>query len=102
MKKWIKECTICQVAKSSNSKRHILVRPSSMSTVWYELTMNFIINLSQSTRKTIIIVVVDRLSKGGHFIMNLPLPRSSAYHSQTNSQSKVVTDVSQWIANMTG
>lgn len=38
------------------------------STVWQDITMDFITHLPLSTGKTVIWVIVDRLSKTAHFI----------------------------------
>lgn len=46
-----------------------LLQPlSTSSSIWKELTMDYITNLLMSLRKSMICVVVNRLRKGGHFI----------------------------------
>lgn len=72
VKNYVRECIICQKVKSSNQKPQGLLLPLPMpSSVWSDISMDFITDLPKISSQTVIMVVVDRLSKYAHFI---PLP----------------------------
>lgn len=69
VKKWIKECDVCQRCKPDLSAYPGLLQPLPIPTqVWSDISMDFIDSLPSSQGKTLIFVVVDRLSKYAHFI----------------------------------
>nr|GEX83632.1 retrotransposable element Tf2 [Tanacetum cinerariifolium] len=73
MKKQVKEfvsmCAVCQRSKPSLSAYPGLLQPLPISTLsWSEISMDFVEGLSNSGGKTVIMVVVDRLSKYSHFM----------------------------------
>ncbi|KAH9666617.1 hypothetical protein KPL70_020713 [Citrus sinensis] len=64
----VRECSICQQTKPENFCSKGLLQPLPIpSRVWEDISMDFITSLPQSNGKTIIWVIVDRLSKYGHF-----------------------------------
>nr|GEV60684.1 hypothetical protein [Tanacetum cinerariifolium] len=110
IEKLVAECDICQRQKYSTMAPNGLLQPLNLPTrVWAEITMDFIDGLPKSEGYTVILVVVDRLSKYAHFVplhhpytaktvaaaflrevlQGTNLKRSS-YHPQTDGQSEVV------------
>lgn len=69
IKNWVRSCPICQSVKPTNSKPQGLLQPlPTPVAIWEDLTMDFVTNLPMSAGKTVILVVVDCLCKGAHFI----------------------------------
>jgi hypothetical protein len=52
-----------ETVKSSGTLQPLLIPP----TIWKDISMDFIIDLPKSGNKSVIMVVVDRLSKYAHF-----------------------------------
>jgi len=68
----------CQKAKSATSAPAGLLQPlSTPSLIWDDISMDSITGLAPANGFTVIVVVVDRLSKYGHFS-----PLKSDYTSQ--------------------
>ena len=63
IKEYIKSCEIC--CRSMDSRHKPLEIPDRP---WTSLSMDFIIDLPSSNEFTCILVVLDRLTKMGHFI----------------------------------
>lgn len=69
VREFIRCCDICQKNKSENVASPGLLQPLPIpNRIWEEISMDFIDGLPASQGYTIIWVVVDRLSKYGHFI----------------------------------
>jgi len=66
---YIRSCGTCQQCKSDPAASPGLLQPLPIpDTIWSEVSMDFIEGLPVSGGKTVIMVVVDRLSKAAHFI----------------------------------
>jgi hypothetical protein len=66
---FIKQCAVCQQAKHSLQNPMGLLQPLPIPEgMWQDLTMDFIEGLPKSEGYSVILVVVDRLTKAAHFI----------------------------------
>jgi hypothetical protein len=62
------ECDVCQCNKGENVKYPSTLQPLPIPpAVWQDISMDFIVGLPKSGNKSVIMVVVDRLSKYAHF-----------------------------------
>jgi len=69
IKEFVSKCLICQQAKHSIVVPAGLLHPLPIpQQIWEDLSMEFITELPPSHTYTVILVVVDRLSKYSHFI----------------------------------
>jgi hypothetical protein len=69
VKTFVKECDICQRYKPELVAYPGLLQPLPIPTqIWSEISMDFIESLPKSHGKSVIFVVVDRLSKMAHFM----------------------------------
>lgn len=68
IQKFVVECLVCQQNKVETIKTPGLLQPLSIpSQRWEEVSMDFITGLPNSEGKSVIMVVVDRLTKYEHF-----------------------------------
>jgi len=66
---YIRGCGVCQQCKYDTSASPGLLQPLPiLETIWTDISMDFIDGLPPSAGKTVIFVVVDRLTKAAHFI----------------------------------
>ncbi|KAJ0828513.1 putative nucleotidyltransferase, Ribonuclease H [Helianthus annuus] len=66
---FVRNCEICQAIKIPTHKPYGLLQPLPVPDhTWHDISMDFITNLPPSKGKTVIWVIVDRLSKFAHFI----------------------------------
>ena len=69
VKAFVANCRVCQANKPDLSAYPGLLQPLPIpQQVWSEISMDFIEGLPPSNGKTVLFVVVDRLSKYSHFI----------------------------------
>nr|GEX30991.1 retrotransposable element Tf2 [Tanacetum cinerariifolium] len=69
VKQMIRDCNACQRHKPDLSAYPGLIQPLPIpERIWKEISMDFIEKLPTSHGKSVILVVVDRLSKYAHFI----------------------------------
>jgi len=69
IKEYVNTCSICQQAKYSTQPLARLLETFPVPThIWHDISMNFITGLPLSHICSVILVVVDRLSKFVHFI----------------------------------
>jgi hypothetical protein len=82
IRKFVAECEVCQhnkgeTVKSPGTLQPLLIPPA----IWKDISMDFITGLPKSGNKSVIMVVVDRLSKYAHFCA-LPHPFTASMVAQ--------------------
>ncbi len=66
---YIQNCYICQRSKTSRNKSNNLIQSLLIfEQQWQDITMNFIIDLSDLSEYNIILTIICRLSKERHYI----------------------------------
>jgi hypothetical protein len=68
VRNFVVECDVCQRNKGKTVKSPGTLQSLPIpSAIWWDIYMNFIVGLPKLSNKSIIMVVVDRLSKYAHF-----------------------------------
>jgi hypothetical protein len=68
IRKFVAECEVCQRNKGETVKSPGTLQPLPIPPdIWKDISMDFIIGLPKSGNKSVIMVVVDRLSNYAHF-----------------------------------
>jgi hypothetical protein len=66
---FVSACTTCQCNKADQLQPTGLLQPLSVpSTVWADIRIDFIENLPKVNGRSVILMIVDRLSKSAHFL----------------------------------
>ncbi|MCH79797.1 Ty3/gypsy retrotransposon protein, partial [Trifolium medium] len=83
IKNFVQQCIICQQAKAVHTKPAGLLQPLPIPTqVWEDIAMDFITGLPNSFGFTVIMVVIDRLTKYSHFV-----PQKTDYTSKSVAEA---------------
>ena len=89
IRQYVQHCSICQQAKTETTHPAGLLQPLPIpNQVWEDIALDFITGLPPSFGYLVIMVVVDRLSKFGHFI-----PMKSDYNSRVVAEAFVANIV---------
>ncbi|XP_034899932.1 uncharacterized protein [Populus alba] len=69
IKEFLRSCDVCQLYKTYSMRPAGLLRPLSIpDRVWTDISMDFIEGLPPSSGHTVVMVVIDRLSKYAYFV----------------------------------
>ncbi|KAJ1700090.1 hypothetical protein LUZ63_008602 [Rhynchospora breviuscula] len=80
---YIRSCDVCQITKPEHVAMPGLLQPLPIPPeAWHSIGMDFITGLPKSEGKEVLLVIVDRLTKYGHFI-----PLTHPYSAASVAQS---------------
>ncbi len=69
IKRYIQNCYVCRRSKASRDRINELLKSLFiLEQRWQNISLNFIIDLSESDENNAILTVIDRLSKKRHYI----------------------------------
>ncbi|KAG6636295.1 hypothetical protein CIPAW_11G101300 [Carya illinoinensis] len=68
IKKWMRECEMCQTVKYNVLPTGLLQPLPIPEQAWTEISMDFIEGLPKSKVASVILVIVDKFTKYGHFM----------------------------------
>ena len=69
VKEWVRQCDVCQRNKYDQQLPSRLLQPQPIPMkIWAEILMDFVEGLPKSKEKSITLVVMDRMTKYGHFL----------------------------------
>ena len=70
IKRYIQNCYVCRRSKASRDRINELLKSLLILEQWWQnISLNFIIDLSESDENNAILIVIDRLSKKQHYIL---------------------------------
>lgn len=88
MTDYVAHCVVCQQHKYLAASPQGLLQPLPIpKATWEEISMDFIVRLPKSKGYDVILIVVDRLRKYGHFI---PLKHPYTTHTVVEASLKEV------------
>ncbi|KAA0067728.1 pol protein [Cucumis melo var. makuwa] len=99
---FVSRCLVCQQVKAPRQRPARLLQPLSVSGwKWESVSMDFITGLPRTLKGyTVILVVVDRLTKSAHFVpgkstytASTTLDFSTTFHPQTDGQTERLNQV---------
>jgi len=77
------ECDVCQCHKGETIKLPGTLQPLPiLASIWKDVSMDFITSLPKSSKKSVIMVVVSRISEYAHFYA-LPHPLTLTFMAQS-------------------
>lgn len=90
VKQFVSKCSVCQYNKYSTHSPYGLLQPLPVpNQVWEDISIDFITHLPCLGHKTVIWVIVDRLTKFSHFIA-LPTNFSAHFLASVSFQRSTV------------
>jgi len=83
VKQYVKNCIICRQVKYSTHPLAGLMQPLPVPQhIWQDIAMDFIIELPLSHGCSVILVVMDRLTKFAYFILLQQILQQRWFHTQ--------------------
>jgi hypothetical protein len=93
VQRFVEECLVCQQNKVETINTPGILQPLSIpSQRWEEVSMDFITGLPKSEGKSVIMVIVDRLTKYAHFCA-LSHPFKASTVATTFMERKIILEI---------